>query len=117
MHVDQVVTYLEMTAPAHLRPARPTALHARRVGASAAGLVEAVHRRVGTPHHWSSLTRTTGEWATDLRRPDLRTWVLEVDRDAAWLHTSSLDHPHALPNYLARGFRPFWRRTNRREIA
>jgi GNAT superfamily N-acetyltransferase len=24
-----------------------------------------------------------------------------------WLHTCSLDSPHALPNYLARGFRPF----------
>ncbi|MCM3882622.1 GNAT family N-acetyltransferase [Frankia sp. R82] len=24
-----------------------------------------------------------------------------------WLHTSTLDHPHALPNYLRRGFRPF----------
>lgn len=33
-----------------------------------------------------------------------------------WLHTSSLDHPHALANYRARGFRPFWSRRNRREI-
>ena len=24
-----------------------------------------------------------------------------------WLHTCTLDHPAALPNYLARGFRPF----------
>jgi RimJ/RimL family protein N-acetyltransferase len=24
-----------------------------------------------------------------------------------WLHTSSLDHPNALPNYRSRGFRPF----------
>ncbi len=24
-----------------------------------------------------------------------------------WLHTSSLDHPHALPNYEARGFRRY----------
>ena len=23
-----------------------------------------------------------------------------------WLHTCTLDHPAALPNYLARGFRP-----------
>jgi GNAT superfamily N-acetyltransferase len=29
-----------------------------------------------------------------------------------WLHTSSLDHPHALPNYERRGFRAF--RTERR---
>lgn len=33
-------------------------------------------------------------------------WNLgEVDR--VWLHTSSRDHPHALPNYRNRGFRPF----------
>jgi hypothetical protein len=24
-----------------------------------------------------------------------------------WLHTCTLDSPHALPNYLARGFREF----------
>ena len=24
-----------------------------------------------------------------------------------WVHTSSLDHPHALPNYQARGFAPY----------
>lgn len=28
-----------------------------------------------------------------------------------WLHTCTLDHPAALPNYLARGFRPFRRET------
>lgn len=25
----------------------------------------------------------------------------------AWLHTATDDHPHALPNYLARGFRVY----------
>ena len=35
----------------------------------------------------------------------------EVTR-RVWLHTSSLDHPHAQPNYEGRGFRPF--RTERR---
>jgi hypothetical protein len=24
-----------------------------------------------------------------------------------WLHTSTLDHPNALPNYQKRGFRPY----------
>ncbi len=28
-------------------------------------------------------------------------------RDRVWLHTCSLDHPNALPNYLSRGFRVF----------
>lgn len=33
-----------------------------------------------------------------------------------WLHTSSLDHPHALPNYRHRGFRPFRVEHRPREI-
>ena len=31
-----------------------------------------------------------------------RAWALGASR--VWVHTSSLDHPTALPNYLARGF-------------
>ncbi|MFN2495066.1 MAG: GNAT family N-acetyltransferase [Pseudonocardiaceae bacterium] len=34
-----------------------------------------------------------------------------------WLHTSSLDHPHALPNYRSRGFRPFRVEHRPREIS
>lgn len=32
-------------------------------------------------------------------------WSLGASR--VWLHTCTLDSPRALPNYLARGFRPF----------
>ena len=32
-------------------------------------------------------------------------WALGASR--VWLHTCTLDHPGALANYLARGFRPF----------
>ncbi len=32
-------------------------------------------------------------------------WALQAER--IWLHTSSDDHPNALENYLARGFREF----------
>jgi GNAT superfamily N-acetyltransferase len=32
-----------------------------------------------------------------------RAWSLDATR--VWLHTCTLDHPAALPNYLARGFR------------
>jgi GNAT superfamily N-acetyltransferase len=34
-------------------------------------------------------------------------WDLGANR--VWLHTCTLDHPAALPNYLARGFREFKR--------
>ncbi|ADJ44072.1 acetyltransferase [Amycolatopsis mediterranei S699] len=33
-------------------------------------------------------------------------WALPGTR-RVWLHTSTLDHPNALPNYLRRGFRSF----------
>ncbi|MEU5883300.1 GNAT family N-acetyltransferase [Spirillospora sp. NPDC047279] len=32
-----------------------------------------------------------------------------------WLHTSTLDHPNALPNYRARGLRPFRTETRQRD--
>jgi GNAT superfamily N-acetyltransferase len=34
-------------------------------------------------------------------------WALAPDVNRVWLHTSTLDHPHALPNYRRRGFRTF----------
>lgn len=34
-----------------------------------------------------------------------RAW--EIGATRVWLHTCTLDHPAALPNYLRRGFRPF----------
>lgn len=36
-------------------------------------------------------------------------WALPGTK-RVWLHTSTLDHPNALPNYLRRGFRSFSRR-------
>ncbi len=36
--------------------------------------------------------------------------------ERVWLHTSSLDHPHALHNYCSRGFRPFRVERKPREI-
>jgi GNAT superfamily N-acetyltransferase len=38
-----------------------------------------------------------------------RAWESGANR--VWLHTCTLDHPAALPNYLARGFREFKRET------
>jgi N-acetylglutamate synthase-like GNAT family acetyltransferase len=36
-------------------------------------------------------------------------WALGPRR--VWLHTCTLDHPNALPNYLARGFTPYRKET------
>jgi GNAT superfamily N-acetyltransferase len=40
-----------------------------------------------------------------------RAWSSGTER--VWLHTNSLDHPAALPNYLNRGFRAFHSETYR----
>jgi GNAT superfamily N-acetyltransferase len=42
-----------------------------------------------------------------------RAWDLAPTVRRIWLHTSSVDHPNALPNYHRRGFRTF--RTEERE--
>jgi GNAT superfamily N-acetyltransferase len=34
-------------------------------------------------------------------------WLAGGGARRVWLHTCTLDHAAALPNYLARGFRPF----------
>jgi len=39
-------------------------------------------------------------------------WSLRPRR--VWLHTCTLDHPHALANYMARGFVPY--RTEHYEV-
>jgi GNAT superfamily N-acetyltransferase len=36
-----------------------------------------------------------------------RAWELAPSVNRVWLHTSTLDHPRALPNYHRRGFRTF----------
>jgi ribosomal protein S18 acetylase RimI-like enzyme len=34
-------------------------------------------------------------------------WALAPAPRRVWLHTCTLDHPNALPNYIARGFAPY----------
>ncbi|GAA1522928.1 GNAT family N-acetyltransferase [Actinomadura kijaniata] len=43
-------------------------------------------------------------------------WELAPAVTRVWLHTSSLDHPNALPNYHRRGFRTFRTEEGEREI-
>ena len=37
----------------------------------------------------------------------LDAWALNPPPRRVWLHTCTLDHPNALPNYVARGFVPY----------
>jgi GNAT superfamily N-acetyltransferase len=43
-----------------------------------------------------------------------RAWDLNANR--VWVHTCTLDHPAALPNYLARGFRIYDEETHQKTI-
>ena len=163
--VDQTITYLEMTSPDELLPARPPPerVELERVGPEGVELVRATINRVGEPHHWTtSRARSLRRWRRRLSRPEVLVWLARVRGEVAgaielevrpggdveitvfglvpgfvgkgfgghllteavrlawdarvpgrpatkrvWLHTSSLDHPHALGNYQRRGFRIF----------
>ena len=156
---EEVVSFLEMTAPSDLVPARPppSPIAFDEVAAGDVSELRRTHERVGRPHAWRG-RRTWGdtEWHRELERPGVRAWIVRIDGEAAgvvelelvpdgevgvavfglvpefvgrgcggaaletsvriawsvgeptrrvWLQTSTRDHPHALPNYLARGFR------------
>ena len=53
-----------------------------------------------------------GGWA--LTEAVRRAWAMGAQR--VWVHTCNLDHPGALVNYQARGFRPFKVETNEEDL-
>ncbi|AXB47659.1 GNAT family N-acetyltransferase [Amycolatopsis albispora] len=155
--MDEIITYLEMTAAAELRPAAPVDGLVLEPVAHTSPLIRELHARIGTPHGWSSATRTAEGWAEWLAKEARQYRVIRFAGDAAgacdyvprdggeveistfglvpefvgrglggyaltltlreawslpgtrrvWLHTSSKDHPNALPNYLRRGLRVY----------
>lgn len=158
---DEVVSFLEMTSPTELVPARPppSAIELDEIGRDAVAQLRVTNERVGRPHAWRGRAKWTDtEWIAELARPGVRAWVARVDGEVAglieleaeaggdvgivvfglvpefvsrgfggallesavrlawslgeptsrvWLQTSTHDHPHAMPNYRARGFRVF----------
>jgi GNAT superfamily N-acetyltransferase len=159
--VEVTRTYLELTEPGQLAPARAEGsdLTIQRAHPCTVELCQQLYRDVGSDWHWVDrwqwrpddwqryvgqpgfgiwLLRRGGETAgffelkPDSDRPDSweialfgllprfhglglgkhlltcaveTAWSLGARR--VWLHTCTLDSPAALPNYLARGFRPF----------
>ncbi|GAB2677628.1 GNAT family N-acetyltransferase [Kribbella swartbergensis] len=153
------MTYVEMTAPAELRPATAVSGLVIEPLERDSPLVVDLQTRIGAPFGWQSARRTEEEWAAWFAEcPDRTFWLLSFENVPAglvsydlhpggdleietfglvpefvgkglggyaltlgiqqawalapavnrvWLHTSSLDHPHALPNYHRRGFRTF----------
>ena len=150
-------TYLEITSPHELRPARPStiAFQLVHVEIPCPELNRFLYTAVGARWWWySRLSWDYARWLAYLDRPDLETWIayvsgtpagyfeLERQPDAAvelayfgllprfigkgvggnlltaaiarawemgakrvWVHTCTLDHPQALANYQAHGFR------------
>ena len=152
-------TYLEMTDPSALRPARVDGM---RVGLSQdtthdPSLWRWLYTEVGRAYHWvDRLSWTDEEARAYLSDPNISLWLMNVDDKGAgyfelrkeedgaieiayfgllpeftgqglggylltaaveqawqsgatrvWLHTCSLDHPAAIPNYIRRGFTIF----------
>jgi len=149
-------TYLEMTQPGALRPARveDPAVRVARSDDCDTSVWRYLYAEVGRAYYWVDRLPWTDEAIRSyLTDPDVSLWVMTVadvmagyfelrrDKDEGveiayfgllpeftgrglgghllteaverawaagarrvWLHTSSLDHPSALPNYLKRGF-------------
>jgi GNAT superfamily N-acetyltransferase len=152
-------TYLEMTAPADLRPARSAdpAARVERIEGCPASFYRYLYAEVGRAYRWTDrLPWTDDDIRAHLATPGVSVWLLTVHAAPAgyfelkaasdgsteiayfgllpdfigrgygkhlltqaverawstgarrvWLHTCTLDDPAALPNYRARGFRPF----------
>jgi GNAT superfamily N-acetyltransferase len=154
--VSVVITYLELTDPAGLRPARPPRVQAEVTRVPPEGATSRwFYEHVGADYAWTDhLGRTDAAWQAYAET--VETWIatvageragyfeLQPDPAAAsvqvryfgllpafhglglgghlltvclrrgfelaprvWLHTCSLDGPHALANYKARGLVPF----------
>jgi GNAT superfamily N-acetyltransferase len=151
-----VRTYLELTDPAQIRPAKPPRVeaHIARIDPPDGDTSRWFYEHVGAPHQWTdNLGRSAEDWQRWAEQ--VETWVATIEGDRAgyyelrsqgdsteiayfgllphaqgqglgghllthalarafdltqtrvWVHTCTLDGPHALPNYEARGLEPY----------
>jgi GNAT superfamily N-acetyltransferase len=144
-----VTTYLELTDPAGIRPARAVEAEIRRVEPPAGAVNRAFYEAVGADYAWTDhLDKDAAWWQAHAER--VETWMIrdagyyELHKDGddvqiayfgllpahhgkglggallehalrrgfelgtrVWVHTCTLDGPHALANYRARGLVPF----------
>jgi GNAT superfamily N-acetyltransferase len=87
MLVEDVVSYLEMTSPAELRPGRPPQrkMRLREIGLEHAPEIREIHDRLAAPHGWPSLAWSPEKWLEHLTRPGVRIWIAEVGGETAGL--------------------------------
>jgi GNAT superfamily N-acetyltransferase len=90
MLVEEIVTYLEMTAPTQLRPGRPAPapVEMEKCGAASAALLPSTFDRIGAPYNWQR--RRTGsnvwseeQWKGRLSEPGVHVWVAGVGDELA----------------------------------
>lgn len=157
MRIRVVTSYLEMTDPNDLKPAKPgqVEMDVRQAVIPSPELNRFLYTAVGGDWYWiERLGWSYDRWLAWLDRPELETWVGYVSGTPAgyfelehlpdtgveivyfgllprfvgqglggalltaavekawrlhpkrvWLHTCTLDHPRAVANYQARGFR------------
>lgn len=86
--VEKLVTFLQMTEAAQLRPAADVAgLEVVRLDDSSRHVarVRRLHDAIATPHLWSSLRRSEEGWQRPLTDPNRSHWVATVDdTDIGW---------------------------------
>jgi GNAT superfamily N-acetyltransferase len=150
-------TYLELTDPADIRPAKPPRVdaHITKVDPPDGTTSRWFYENVGRDYAWTdNLHRTDDEWQDWANRVETRVATIDGERAGyyelrpqqdegteiayfgllphaqgkglgghllthaltrafeltphrVWVHTCTLDGPHALPNYKARGLVPY----------
>lgn len=114
MHVDDIVSHLDMTSPDELVPASPAPreIRLREVGASEPDTVQDVHDRMSGPYYWRSLAWTKEQWLDCLNADGVRTWLADVDGEPMGLVQLHL-HPGAevefdffgvVPEFVGKGY-------------
>jgi GNAT superfamily N-acetyltransferase len=85
--VDQIVTFLEMTSPDQLVAGRvpPADITLTSVDTTSLPLIRSTHRRVATPHHWSSLAWSEQHWRDLLSYSGVRTWIAHLGEEVIGL--------------------------------
>jgi GNAT superfamily N-acetyltransferase len=93
--VSRIVTttYLEMTAPGQLRPARAAALTVTRAELPSPAFNRFLYATVGEPWSWTTrLAWDRAQWMAYLDRPQLETWVGYVRGTPAGYFELEQDH-------------------------
>ncbi len=97
-----------MTAPSELRPSREpaTQVEIRRATVVSPELGRFLYTAAGGNWYWiDRLPWSYEQWLERLSHPRVETWVMAMGTRRVWVHTCTLDAPHALANYRARGMR------------